>query len=671
MTKPLVCSILPFFNKVFIRAGEIVYGVSLCFYQGAHKEVDKMKKVSTFCIVLSIVSCFALSAIAEDDCPYDDDYKYTLKKALLNYLKEPAASEFSIGEVKQMLNFYLKESSITNSECTEEIKALVEKADKVEDSVLFGAAGQELNRCNVCQDGTLCAEKNDKEQTCYCKDINEDNLNEYCTLKPIIAAKEYCEVCPDGTLCDGQNDKEQTCYCKDADVDGRNEHCYLRPLKAWSDPCDKCEDDTACNQTNDAGETCSCRDINSDGVTERCMLYADNPVMISAAGRAKSPCTKCPDNTACGKAKNKNLMCSCTDANNDGKYETCKLDKIECTQCSDATACGKANAYNQVCRCTDTDMDNRSEICVLMPSNTKIYKCSACIDGTACGQTSGSNLCLCNPEPHKSTKYYSCQLTPYCSGCEDGTECRQKNSDENACTCYNKIGSNIYQKCILECDKCEDGTECGKTGSDGKTCVCRWEGSKTGKYMECLSRCDKCSDGTLCYKKNKDNKYCLCAGIEFRSRKYVTCEIEGSNHTTTTIGTTTTTTTEATTTTSTTTTTIATTSTTLAPEEQLTASNLLVCIKAKKGKLYTDSWICEECADQKRVFINETDAPVGPGEYIYEQLAIEGASGTIPRWDYRLSGQDMTSPGCKSFQGLNELFLCGLSALPGHEYQEC
>jgi len=159
------------------------------------------------------------------------------------------------------------------------------------------------------------------------------------------------------------------------------------------------------------------------------------------------------------------------------------------------------NVYKQACLCKDTDKDNRAEVCMLMPSTTILYKCNSCIDGTACGQTSGPNMCLCKPEPHNSAKYYSCQLTHHCTECEDGTLCHQKNSDGNACTCYNKIGNNTYQKCILECDRCEDGTECGKTGPDGKTCVCRWEGSQEGRYMECLSRCDRCEDGTLCYQK--------------------------------------------------------------------------------------------------------------------------------------------------------------------------
>jgi hypothetical protein len=262
-----------------------------------------MKKIAAFLITLSALFCFAGAALAEGDCPYDDDYKYALQKALVDYLKDPQTSKFSLGEVKDMLGFYLKEDSITNADCTPQIKTLVEKADKLQDSVMSLAGGRELNKCDLCPDGTLCAEKNDKEQTCECKDANGDSRNEYCTLKPIIAPKAYCDVCPDGTLCEEQNDIDQTCYCKDANADGKNEHCYLRPLKAWPEPCDKCEDGTQCNQTNDLGETCSCRDINGDGVTERCRLYVNDPPRIGS-------CTKCLDGTACGQLKNKNLICS-------------------------------------------------------------------------------------------------------------------------------------------------------------------------------------------------------------------------------------------------------------------------------------------------------------------------------------------------------------------------
>jgi hypothetical protein len=677
--------------KVFIIRGEIVYGGISCTLfalEKLHQEIGnkKMKRVLTFCIILSALFCFVGVALAEDDCPYDDDYKYALKKALVDYLKDPQTSRFSLGEVKDMLGFYLKEDSITNSKCTPEIKALVEKADKVDDSLMSLAGFGGMSRCDVCPDGTLCAEKNDKEQTCTCKDTNADNRNEYCTLKPMVALKAYCDVCPDGSLCDTQNDMGQTCYCKDANLDDQNEQCYLQPLVTWPEPCDKCDEGTQCNQTNTLGETCSCRDVNDDGVNERCMLYVNDPITLSLASSIRGSCTKCPDGTACGQVSSKNLICSCTDTNKNGKFELCKLERqhIECTQCSDATSCGRANAYNQICRCTDNDRDNRTEICALMPSNTILYKCSSCIDGTACGKTAGPNVCACQPEPcaKQTSKYYSCQLKPYCSGCADGTPCGQIDADGNACTCHTKLGNNIYNRCIPECNKCPDGTECGKIGADGKTCVCRLGASKAGRYMECLSKCDKCSDGTACYKKNKDNNICLCSGIDFKSRKYLKCEIWNKNQTTTTTRASTTTSAQTTTqissttlipttTTSTTLTPTTTTSTTLAPEEQITVANLLPCIKGKKGKLYTDIEICAECVNQKRIFYNETNPPVGPGGMVYDELAVEGSSGVIPRWVYKVGGQDTTSEGCKSLPEINGIFQCGLKKIPGYAYQEC
>ena len=115
-----------------------------------------MKRILAFCIILSALFCFVGVALAEDDCPYDDDYKYALQKALVDYLKDPQASKFSLGEVKDMLGFYLKEDSITNANCTQEIKALVEKADKVEDGLMFKMGGRDANKCDVCPDGTLC-----------------------------------------------------------------------------------------------------------------------------------------------------------------------------------------------------------------------------------------------------------------------------------------------------------------------------------------------------------------------------------------------------------------------------------------------------------------------------------------------------------------------------------
>jgi len=44
--------------------------------------------------------------------------------------------------------------------------------------------------------------------------------------------------------------------------------------------------------------------------------------------------------------------------------------------------------------------------------------------------------------------------------------------------------------------------------------------------------------------------------------------------------------------------------------------------------------------------------------------------GIIPRWEYRLNGQHIVY-GCKTFEELNEIFLCDLTPLPDHDYIKC
>ena len=86
------------------------------------------QKYLTVLTVLSIITCIVNIASAET-CPYDNDYKYALKKALVDYLKNPSESKMQLGEVKQILNFYLVTGSLVDSDCPPQINALVDKAD--------------------------------------------------------------------------------------------------------------------------------------------------------------------------------------------------------------------------------------------------------------------------------------------------------------------------------------------------------------------------------------------------------------------------------------------------------------------------------------------------------------------------------------------------------------
>jgi hypothetical protein len=187
------------------------------------------KKITAAICILALVSCLAHFTSAET-CPYDEDYKYSLKKTLVDYLKTPSSSAMPLGDVKQMLNFYLSKPSVTDIDCPPEISSLVNKADTlIPDSILDSLGGRGMGKCTTCSDGSICGQKNQKDQTCTCKDVDGDGKNEYCYLHPFMPAKKTCDACADGTLCGQTNQAGQNCICKDWNFDGSFEFCFLRP----------------------------------------------------------------------------------------------------------------------------------------------------------------------------------------------------------------------------------------------------------------------------------------------------------------------------------------------------------------------------------------------------------------------------------------------------------
>lgn len=136
-----------------------------------------------------------------------------------------------------MLNFYLSKPSVTDVDCPAQITSLVNRADTlIPDSILDSLGGMGMGRCTTCSDGSLCGQKNQKDQTCTCKDVDGDGKNEYCYLDPIMPPKTTCDACADGTLCGQKNQKNQNCICKDWNFDGSNEFCFLRPREPGPTP---------------------------------------------------------------------------------------------------------------------------------------------------------------------------------------------------------------------------------------------------------------------------------------------------------------------------------------------------------------------------------------------------------------------------------------------------
>ena len=189
-------------------------------------------KILTALVLFSMLPC-VIYTVSAGSCPYDDDYKYGLQKALVGYLKAPSSSTMSLGEVQQMLNFYLINPSVTDVDCPPQISAAVSKADsQIPDSVMDFLGNRWNSECTTCSDGSLCEQTNQVGQNCKCIDIDDNGKNEFCYLEPFMVFNATCEACPDGTACGQTNQKGQICKCKDWNYDGKTEYCALRPREA-------------------------------------------------------------------------------------------------------------------------------------------------------------------------------------------------------------------------------------------------------------------------------------------------------------------------------------------------------------------------------------------------------------------------------------------------------
>ena len=482
--------------------------------------MKKFLALSAAALMLGVCLSFAVSA---ENCPYDDDFKYALKKALIDYYANSGNSVMQPGEVRTLLSFYLSKGSVTDADCSQNnINSLIEKAESgIPDSVLSGVGKSITEKCEVCPDGTVCSEKNAKDQTCTCKDVDSDGKSEYCFLKPINPPIKTCEVCPDGTVCDDQNAKGQDCICKDVNSDDKFEFCYLWPLKPTPPvTCSGCSDGTACGKKNKETRTCQCQDTDNDTKYDSCLLGPRQPVT----------CSGCEGGTLCGKKNIANWTCECTDTDNDSEYDLCELKKpgpTLCKSCSDGTVCGKSNSNGQPCECKGGNGDYGYEICELKPTNIIVHYCNKCADGTGCWKCNGGSVCACKPQPTVASSYYSCWMVATCNKCSDEVACGETDGKGNYCVCGRKQDNGGYYTCKMECSSC-GATPCGRTASlrSQSECVCRLPSSQTrGKYLECMIRCGSCSDGTRCGQRNINGAWCTCSGIEFTTQKYQTCQL--------------------------------------------------------------------------------------------------------------------------------------------------
>jgi len=131
------------------------------------------------------------------------------------------------------------------------------------------------------------------------------------------------------------------------------------------------------------------------------------------------------------------------------------------------------------CSCSDADMDGKYESCILWPAG-----CESCLDGTACGKTNDKEeQCVCEGTPSPAAaagEYASCELVMTCSMCPDGTLCGEKNAAGETCEC---IPEGLHRIC----EPRKEGTcdeNCRRIGYDGGYCRTQTE-NPDGTVTEC------------------------------------------------------------------------------------------------------------------------------------------------------------------------------------------
>jgi hypothetical protein len=360
-----------------------------------------------------------------EPCPFDEDFLSVLKKSLIDFYQNPSTAKLGLGEIKNLLSFYLGNQTIVTENCSNINPILNKAVNEIPDDILPKTVGN--FSCESCADGTVCNETNQFNQTCGCKDINEDQKYEICRLKPLYRdVWTQCDSCTDGTICNQTNQQNQTCTCVDVNKDSNYEICRLKPVykpHEW-EHCDSCADSTICNATNQLNQTCNCKDVNKDSQYEFCKL---NP----AWGRPieRPPCSICTDGTLCNQTNQQNQTCTCANVGKNNEFGFCILKPLipvhpipkshpKCDSCYDGTACNSTDQFNQTCKCIDMDNDTQYEFCQLTqvpgkPRLPGLPNCSICTDGTLCNQTNKQNqTCTC-ADTNKDGKNKACMLRPF------------------------------------------------------------------------------------------------------------------------------------------------------------------------------------------------------------------------------------------------------------------
>ncbi|MEA3254215.1 MAG: hypothetical protein U9Q22_00080 [Candidatus Altiarchaeota archaeon] len=244
-------------------------------------------------IVFSLLSNAAL-AYTSNTCPYDDDFKFVLKKAISGYLRDPSNAAVTRGDVNDLIGFYFGTPDTATADCSV-ISDVIDRVNvNFPDNVIPAPSKRSIVvHCASCADSTPCGGKNSKDQECECMDMNGDGRYEICHLDPVISAINHCTECWDGTKCGEKNVVGLKCKCSDINSDTLYELCFLRPEPPGPMPPDPgpgptptcsspaecknaCDDKTEANVGRlscDATETCC---VPLPSCPETCKASCDN-----------------------------------------------------------------------------------------------------------------------------------------------------------------------------------------------------------------------------------------------------------------------------------------------------------------------------------------------------------------------------------------------------------
>ena len=163
-----------------------------------------VKLVAVILILLSTAVIAATSAVnvAAANCPSgadtEEDFRHVLRKALIDYLTDPAESQLELDQVKDLLEFYLTTGTWDTADCNvagsnsgTKISVIVNQANnKIDDDIVPKCDdGTEYGECSTplpkfCYAGTIV----DKCSICGCP-AGEACYNEVCvndTILPVI-----------------------------------------------------------------------------------------------------------------------------------------------------------------------------------------------------------------------------------------------------------------------------------------------------------------------------------------------------------------------------------------------------------------------------------------------------------------------------------------------------